>query len=110
MNPEVYDISQLPQDTLGMIEADSFWCLQHLLEGIQVRLPRGASVYGTRWATVVVGTSLLACMVPIGATVVVGTSLLACMAPTGGYSSGWNLPASVYGTHWGQREWWNPPA
>ena len=36
-NPETYDISNLPEGTLRMIEADSFWCLQKLLEGIQVR-------------------------------------------------------------------------
>ena len=36
-DPESYDLTKLPRDTLKMIEADSFWCLQKLLEGIQVR-------------------------------------------------------------------------
>lgn len=35
-NPETYDLSQLPESNRTMIEADSFWCLQKLLEGIQV--------------------------------------------------------------------------
>lgn len=35
-NAESYDLSLLPTSTLNMIEADSFWCLQKLLEGIQV--------------------------------------------------------------------------
>ena len=34
-NPETYNLSQLSPDILKCIEADSFWCLQHLLEGIQ---------------------------------------------------------------------------
>lgn len=34
-DPETYDVSRLPEDTMKMIEADSFWCLQKLLEGIQ---------------------------------------------------------------------------
>ena len=34
-NPETFDLSQLSAQTLQWIEADSFWCLQHLMEGIQ---------------------------------------------------------------------------
>ncbi|CAI8031625.1 TBC1 domain family member 22B, partial [Geodia barretti] len=34
-NPENYNFSQLSPQTLQWIEADSFWCLQHLMEGIQ---------------------------------------------------------------------------
>lgn len=34
-NPETYNLSQLAPHILQWIEADSFWCLQHLLEGIQ---------------------------------------------------------------------------
>lgn len=34
-NPETYDISQLSEDVLRILEADSFWCMQKLLEGIQ---------------------------------------------------------------------------
>ena len=35
-DPESFDLSKLPEDTLKMIEADSYWCLQKLLDGIQV--------------------------------------------------------------------------
>lgn len=34
-DPEYYDISQLDKETLSVIEADSFWCLSKLLDGIQ---------------------------------------------------------------------------
>lgn len=34
-NPETYEMSQLSEDTLRILEADSFWCMQKLLEGIQ---------------------------------------------------------------------------
>ena len=34
-NPETYDLTQLPDGTLQSIEADSYWCMQKLLEGIQ---------------------------------------------------------------------------
>ncbi|KAF9978101.1 GTPase-activating protein [Actinomortierella ambigua] len=34
-DPECYDISQLPEEILAGIEADSFWCLSKLLDGIQ---------------------------------------------------------------------------
>lgn len=34
-NPETFDILRLSEDTLRSIEADSFWCMQRLLEGIQ---------------------------------------------------------------------------
>ncbi|KAG0237952.1 GTPase-activating protein [Actinomortierella wolfii] len=34
-DPECYDISQLPAEILAGIEADSFWCLSYLLDGIQ---------------------------------------------------------------------------
>ncbi|XP_048741944.2 TBC1 domain family member 22B-like isoform X2 [Ostrea edulis] len=32
---ENFDLSQLPQETLNTIEADSFWCTSRLLDGIQ---------------------------------------------------------------------------
>jgi TBC1 domain family member 2 len=35
MDPEVYDVSLLPEEVLQAIEADTFWCLSKLLEGIQ---------------------------------------------------------------------------
>lgn len=34
-DPESYDISLLPQPILAAIEADSYWCLSKLLDGIQ---------------------------------------------------------------------------
>lgn len=34
-NPETFNLSSLPEETLKNIEADSFWCMQKLLEGIQ---------------------------------------------------------------------------
>ncbi|KAI9253806.1 rab-GTPase-TBC domain-containing protein [Phascolomyces articulosus] len=34
-NPEDYDVSQLDSTVLSVIEADSFWCLSKLLDGIQ---------------------------------------------------------------------------
>ncbi|XP_064400584.1 TBC1 domain family member 22A-like [Halichondria panicea] len=34
-NPETYDLTKLPEGTLKCIEADSFWCMQKMLEGIQ---------------------------------------------------------------------------
>ncbi|GBC01138.1 hypothetical protein RclHR1_04080016 [Rhizophagus clarus] len=34
-NPENYDTSYLPKNVLDVIEADSFWCLSKLLDGIQ---------------------------------------------------------------------------
>ncbi|RHZ90101.1 hypothetical protein Glove_8g34 [Diversispora epigaea] len=34
-NPEIYDPSNLPKEVLNVIEADSFWCLSKLLDGIQ---------------------------------------------------------------------------
>jgi hypothetical protein len=33
---ETYDVSLLPKEVLSVIEADSFWCLSKLLDGIQV--------------------------------------------------------------------------
>ena len=33
---ENHDVSQLPKETLDIIEADSFWCMSKLLDGIQV--------------------------------------------------------------------------
>lgn len=32
---ENHDVSQLPKETLDVIEADSFWCMSKLLDGIQ---------------------------------------------------------------------------
>ncbi|GAA5811905.1 GTPase-activating protein [Mucor flavus] len=34
-DPETYDVSQLDEHVLSVIEADSFWCLSKLLDGIQ---------------------------------------------------------------------------
>lgn len=34
-DPEQYNISKLDKDILSVIEADSFWCLSKLLDGIQ---------------------------------------------------------------------------
>ena len=35
---ENYDITTVPQETLDIVEADSFWGVSKLLDGIQVRL------------------------------------------------------------------------
>lgn len=35
VDPEVFDTGMLPKDVLATIEADSFWCLSKLLDGIQ---------------------------------------------------------------------------
>ena len=35
-DPETFDPGKLPSDVLDSIEADSFWCLSALLDGIQV--------------------------------------------------------------------------
>lgn len=34
-DPEQYDVGKLDKEILGVIEADSFWCLSKLLDGIQ---------------------------------------------------------------------------
>ncbi|KAI8076519.1 rab-GTPase-TBC domain-containing protein [Gilbertella persicaria] len=34
-DPEQYDVSKLDKEVLSVIEADSFWCLSKLLDGIQ---------------------------------------------------------------------------
>lgn len=34
-DPEEYDVSALPPSVLEALEADSFWCLSKLLDGIQ---------------------------------------------------------------------------
>lgn len=34
-DPEDYDISALPPEALSALEADTFWCLSKLLDGIQ---------------------------------------------------------------------------
>lgn len=34
-DPEDYDISALPSEVLSALEADTFWCLSKLLDGIQ---------------------------------------------------------------------------
>ncbi|RUP16959.1 rab-GTPase-TBC domain-containing protein, partial [Jimgerdemannia flammicorona] len=34
-DPETYDPSVLPKEVLAVVEADSFWCLSKLLDGIQ---------------------------------------------------------------------------
>lgn len=35
---ENFDVTNLSQDVLRSIEADSFWCMSKLLDGIQVSL------------------------------------------------------------------------
>ena len=35
-DPETFDPGTLPADVLASLEADSFWCLSALLDGIQV--------------------------------------------------------------------------
>lgn len=34
-DPELFDVAHLPVDALAAIEADTFWCLSKLLDGIQ---------------------------------------------------------------------------
>ena len=34
-DPELFDVSHLPSTVLSAIEADTFWCLSKLLDGIQ---------------------------------------------------------------------------
>ena len=34
-DPEVFDVCHLPSTVLSAIEADTFWCLSKLLDGIQ---------------------------------------------------------------------------
>lgn len=34
-DPEMFDVAHLPAPALAAIEADSFWCLSKLLDGIQ---------------------------------------------------------------------------
>lgn len=34
-NPEKFDIAKLPPHVISAVEADSFWCLSKLLDGIQ---------------------------------------------------------------------------
>ena len=34
-DPEEFDTAKLPSNVLNAIEADSFWCLSRLLDGIQ---------------------------------------------------------------------------
>ncbi|CAL8338972.1 unnamed protein product [Arctogadus glacialis] len=36
---ENFDVSSLREESLRNIEADSFWCMSRLLDGIQVRAP-----------------------------------------------------------------------
>lgn len=38
---ENFDVTNLSQDVLRSIEADSFWCMSKLLDGIQVSLFQG---------------------------------------------------------------------
>lgn len=35
VDPELFDVTELPADVLAAVEADSFWCLTKLLDGIQ---------------------------------------------------------------------------
>ena len=35
LESENCDLTELPQDTLNIIEADSYWCMSKLLDGIQ---------------------------------------------------------------------------
>lgn len=34
-DPELFDVIHLPAEALSAIEADTFWCLSKLLDGIQ---------------------------------------------------------------------------
>jgi len=34
-DPELFDVTHLPAGALAAVEADSFWCLSKLLDGIQ---------------------------------------------------------------------------
>lgn len=45
-DPEEYDVSQLDPNVLSVIEADSFWCLSKLLDGIQVRMQDTLEING----------------------------------------------------------------
>jgi TBC1 domain family member 2 len=38
IDPETFDTGTLPSEILESLEADSFWCLSALLDGIQVLL------------------------------------------------------------------------
>ena len=35
-NLDKVDVSSLARETLAAVEADSYWCMSHLLDGIQV--------------------------------------------------------------------------
>lgn len=50
---ENFDVTNLSQDVLRSIEADSFWCMSKLLDGIQV------SLWGHRNSCVVVSSPCL---------------------------------------------------
>ena len=39
------NLSKLPSDKLAMLEADCFWCVSKLLDGIQVKCVTGTPVY-----------------------------------------------------------------
>lgn len=57
---ENFDVTNLSQDVLRSIEADSFWCMSKLLDGIQVSLwgRREAPPFWGRYSTVVFSLSL----------------------------------------------------
>lgn len=42
---ENFDVTNLSQDVLQSIEADSFWCMSKLLDGIQVSLFQGHEAF-----------------------------------------------------------------
>lgn len=45
---ETFDVNQLSPGVLENVEADSFWCLSRLLDGIQVR-SYNESPYQSNW-------------------------------------------------------------
>lgn len=56
---ENFDVTNLSQDVLRSIEADSFWCMSKLLDGIQVSL-WGHRGFSPRWGSSAVIFSVFA--------------------------------------------------
>lgn len=56
---ENFDVTNLSQDVLRSIEADSFWCMSKLLDGIQVSLwgCREAPPFWGRYSTIIFSVS-----------------------------------------------------
>lgn len=58
---ENFDVTNLSQDVLRSIEADSFWCMSKLLDGIQVSLwgcREAPPPFWGRYSTVIFSLSL----------------------------------------------------